>query len=352
MLASSPQSASGAVAGTFAHCPPRYTRMTLRLFCHLRFKVSNAKRNFERAEASSLTLETSRNRRDTRAMLSSRHLNSVARSDLLLRAGAPVASASPGAMLAQLQQLLQKGDPASKGSALEEREGGDSDGSEENGDGRDRINGDESFAQLWAKLVKYGWTYQKGKGLATWIYQRPGAVEASKEEELASAYPHTFTSPAALLQFVRAVKLDGVTSLGHVDEVYVHIVKAGEGDRRGSKAVKSRVEAAAAMAAEAAAAAASETRQAAVVDADAAAAAVSFSEEEDVNERSEEVGSERLRGSRCLLGDDGNYDVPIDVTTGWGSGALFGFGVPNFKVRFLHAKILVDGAEEGARARK
>ena len=88
-----------------------------------------------------------------------------------------------------------------------------------------RIEGDENFAELWPKLVKCGWSYQKGKGLETWKYQRPGVADAAEARPLTKRatgpeHPHIFTNPADLLAFVAMAKLDGIERVGHINEVY------------------------------------------------------------------------------------------------------------------------------------
>jgi hypothetical protein len=94
-----------------------------------------------------------------------------------------------------------------------------------------RIIGDEAFSPLWAKLTTFGWKAHKGKGLASWLYSRPGVMIQDKklykfevgerlraDSQIRSA--HVFFSSGEVMQFISMNNIDGVKRFGHIDEDY------------------------------------------------------------------------------------------------------------------------------------
>jgi len=298
-------------------------------------QIAAARRAFERQESAQLSVEMTRNRLHTRAMLASRNMNREARAAALRPSGrAPLADASPPELLARLKAMRQAQRVELVAESIVARTA-----EPEEEDERGKILGTETFQELWPKLVRCGWKYQKGKGLETWIYQRPGAGEASGQPKgkkkgkkppkgSANIAPHVFSAPAPLMQFVAAAKLDGVEFTGHVHEVYPddsgELEKASDDDKKRAAAPTSLKQPTQRGITSAALAVATTARNLARGGAGSSSAASLKRETAQVpvdpEPPSMSAGSARSEAGEC--------GVTVDTCAGWGSGALFGFGVP------------------------
>ena len=194
-------------------------------------QVANAKRQFDRNEARAFSAAMARNRAHVNSMLSVQSMQRQARAADLARSAAFADTSSPELMATFRRRSALV---ASRESPTNKAESESTLTEEERRLESRRIDGDETFSELWPKLAKSGWTSQKGRGLISWHYLRPGAVLTNEQRtepvssnkssysKVSKSYrdqhADSFTEAHSLVEFVRCTGLDGITKTGHVNE--------------------------------------------------------------------------------------------------------------------------------------